>query len=96
MTFNELSKTYLSSANAAGFAGDEAESRKLIDVVSEIAKKNKGRAQIQSVIAKCRNVTPFNGQQKVAERIETLLETLESMNYVCRVDDNIYINPRLM
>lgn len=96
MTFNELSKTYLSSANAAGFAGDEAESRKLIDVVTDIAKKNKGRAQIQSVIAKCRNVTPFNGQQKVAERIETLLETLENMNYVCRVDDNIYINPRLM
>lgn len=96
MVFNELSKTYLSSASAAGYAGDEAESRKLIDVVTEIAKKNKGRAPIHSIVAKCRNVTPFNGQQKVAERIENLLITLEEMNYTCRIDDIVFLNPRLL
>lgn len=96
MIFNELSRTYLSSASAAGYAGDEAESRKLIDVITEIAKKNKGRAPIHSIVAKCRNVTPFNGQQKVAERIDSLLITLEEMNYTCRIDDIVFINPRLM
>lgn len=96
MIFNELSRTYLSSASAAGYAGDEAESRKLIDVITEIAKKNKGRSPIHSIVAKCRNVTPFNGQQKVAERIDSLLITLEEMNYTCRIDDIVFINPRLM
>ena len=96
MIFNELSKTYLSSASAAGYAGDEAESRKLIEVVTEIARKSKGKAQVQSIVTKCRNVTPFSGQQKVGERIDTLLQTLEDMNYVCRVDEMVFVNPRLI
>lgn len=93
MIFNELSKTYLSSANAAGFAGDEAESRKLSEVITEMARRSKGRVQIHSLISKCRNITPFNGQQKVGERIETLLIELERMNHVCVVDDVVYVNP---
>lgn len=96
MIFNELSKTYLSSANAAGFAGDEAESRKLIDLLIDSGRKNKGRMQLQSLITKCRNVQPFSGQQKVGERVESLLVDLEAMGYVCRIDETVYINPRCL
>lgn len=96
MMFHELSKTYLSSASAAGYAGDEAESRKLIEVVTDLCRKGKGRASVQNVVTKCRNVTPFAGQQKVGDRIDRLLVTLEDMHYICRLDDKIFLNPTLV
>lgn len=96
--FHELSKTYLSSANSAGHAGDAAEMSRLVDVVSKLGKGTpKGMPNIRTVCEMARKMKPFDGQAGVTKRIkEHLLPMLEERNYVCVVEDVVYVNPRLL
>lgn len=92
--YYELSKTYLSAANAAGHAGEDAELRALSDVLIKKAGASKGVMKIRSLIESVRKNKPFVGQAGTAKRIrDHLLPELEKLNYVCVVDDNVYINP---
>lgn len=95
--FDELSKTYISSANAAGHAGDGAECKVMIDLLQRHGKANKGTVSLRSITDAARKVRPFTGQAGAAKRIkEGVLPILEKANYVCVVGDRVYINPRVI
>ncbi|QGF21262.1 DNA helicase [Citrobacter phage HCF1] len=95
--FGELSKTYINAANASGYAGDEAEMSKLIEIIIKLAKQNKGITNSRAIYESARKVRPFVGQAGVMKRIEEkLIPMLEDRHYVCNVGKFIYINPCLM
>lgn len=95
--FNELSKTYLSSASAAGHAGDAAEMNKLIDIIIRSGKQGKGIVGLRSIYDNARRVKPFEGQAGVMTRIKDhLLPALEELNYICLIGEKVYLNPRLL
>ncbi|WEY17701.1 hypothetical protein VC1_41 [Vibrio phage Vc1] len=95
--FGELSKTYINAANASGYAGDEAEMSKLIEIIIEMAKQNKGITNSRAIYESARKVRPFVGQAGVMKRIEEkLIPMLEDRHYVCNVGKSFYINPCLM
>lgn len=97
MIFHELSKTYISSANASGFAGEKAELRSLVDQVVIMGKANKGVVSLRSLCDRCRKVKPFTGQVGLQKRItDGLLPKLESMGYVCVQSGTVYVNPKLI
>lgn len=95
--FNELSKTYLSSANAAGHAGDNAEMNKLVDILIKSGRQNKGVVGIRSLYEAARKVKPFEGQAGTMTRIKDhLIPMLDEKNYTCLIGDKVYLNPRLL
>lgn len=95
--FHELSKTYLSSASAAGHAGDSAEMNKLIDILIKGGKVGKGVVGLRSVYETARKIKPFEGQAGTMTRIrDHLLPMLEERNYACLIGDKVYVNPRLL
>lgn len=95
--FNELSKTYLSSASSAGHAGDSAEMNKLIDLLIKSGKQGKGVVGLRALYEAARKVRPFEGQAGTMTRIKDhLLPMLDEKNYTCLIGDKIYVNPRLL
>ena len=95
--FQELSKTYISAANASGYAGDDAEMGKLIELITRHGKANKGILNIRAMYESARKVKPFVGQAGVMKRIEGhLLPMLEERNYVCVINGVIFVNPILL
>lgn len=97
LMFQELSKTYISAANASGHAGDDAEMSRLIDVITRLGKANKGVLTSRVVYEAARKVKPFLGQAGVMKRIEeNLLPMLEERNYICYVNGRIFVNPSLL
>lgn len=95
--FYELSKTYLSSANSAGHAGGDAEKRVLIDSIVKRGKNAKGVIKFRSLYEGVRKIRPFAAQSGITKRIrDHLLPELEEMGYVCVINDDIYLNPRLL
>lgn len=97
LMFNELSKTYLSSANAAGHAGDNAEMNKLIDLALKMGKAGKGFVSLRALYEAARKVKPFESQAGVMTKIKDhLIPMLEERNYVCMIDDRVYVNPRVI
>lgn len=97
--FHELSKTYLSSANAAGHAGDSAEMNRLIDIMSKAARTGspKGMVGLRALYEAARKVKPFEGQAGTYTRIKDgLLPMLEEKNYVCVIGERVFVNPRLL
>ncbi|MEG0209090.1 MULTISPECIES: DUF3987 domain-containing protein [Gammaproteobacteria] len=99
LMFHELSKTYLSSASAAGHAGDTAEMTKLVEILVKQAKSGtpKGLINVRSLYENARRVKPFDGQAGVMTRIrDHLLPMLEDKGYVCLIGDKVYVNPQLL
>ncbi|QGH77388.1 hypothetical protein [Escherichia phage BEBK14] len=97
LMFHELSKTYISAANASGYAGDDAEMSKLIELITRHGKANKGVLNVRALYEAARKVKPFLGQAGVMKRIESqLLPMLEQKNYVCVINGVIFVNPVLM
>lgn len=95
--FHELSKTYLSSAEAAGHAGDKAEMRAIIDVLTKRARNTKGVMKFRSIYDAVRMNKPFVGQAGVTARIrDALLPQLEELGYICVIGDDVFVNPRLV
>ncbi|QVW27768.1 protein of unknown function DUF3987 [Hafnia phage Pocis76] len=95
--FGELSKTYISAANASGYAGDDAEMRKLIEIIIRLGKANKGMITSRSIYENARKVKPFIGQAGVMKRIEeNLLPMLEERNYICYINGRVFVNPDLL
>lgn len=97
LMFDELCKTYINAANASGHAGDEAEMTKMIDVISRVAKSSgRGIVSVRAAYEAARKVRPFLGQSSVMRRItENILPALEEKNYICVIDNLIYVNPVL-
>lgn len=97
MMFYELSKTYLSAANAAGHAGEDAEIRALIDVIIKRGPTSKGVIKMRTLIEMARKVKPFSGQAGVTTKVrDHLLAKLEEMNYVCVINQDVFINPAFL
>lgn len=95
--FQELSKTYISAANASGHAGDDAEMSKLIDIITRHGKANKGILSVRAIYESARKVKPFLGQAGIMKRIEeNLLPMLEDRNYVCVINGRVFVNPALL
>lgn len=95
--FGELSKTYISAANASGHAGDDAEMGKLIDIITRHGKANKGILNVRAIYESARKVKPFLGQAGIMKRIEeNLLPMLEERNYVCVINGRVFVNPSLL
>lgn len=95
--FQELSKTYISAANASGHAGEDAELTKIIDTITRLGKANKGTLTARAIYESIRKVRPFLGQAGVMKRLETaLLPKLEEMNYVCLANGRVFVNPSLL
>lgn len=97
LMFQELSKTYISAANASGHAGDDAEMSKLIDIITRHGKANKGILNVRAIYESARKVKPFLGQAGIMKRIEeNLLPMLEERNYVCVINGRVFVNPSLL
>lgn len=97
LMFHELSKTYLSSANASGHAGDNAEMNKLIDLLIKQGKASKGVVGLRALYEAARKVKPFESQAGVMTKIKDhLLPMLDERNYTCVIGEKIYLNPRLL
>jgi hypothetical protein len=97
LMFDELSKTYISAANASGHAGDDAEMGKLIDIIARHGKQGKGITCVRSIYESARKIRPFLGQAGVLKRIETaLLPMLEERNYICVMGGKVFVNPALL
>lgn len=97
LMFHELSKTYLSSANASGHAGDNAEMNKLIDLLIKQGKASKGVVGLRALYEAARKVKPFEAQAGVMTKIKDhLLPMLDERNYTCVIGEKIYLNPRLL
>lgn len=95
--FGELSKTYISAANASGFAGDDAEMSKLIEIIIKQGKGNNGVISARSIYETARKVKPFVGQAGVMKRIdENLLPMLEERNYICYINGRVFVNPSIL
>lgn len=95
--FHELSKTYISAANASGHAGEDAELNKVVDTVVRLGKANKGVLTSRSIYESVRKVRPFVGQAGVMKRLEeSLLPRLEELNYVCNANGRVFVNPALL
>lgn len=95
--YYELSKTYLSAANAAGHAGEDAEIRVLSDFIVKRAPQSKGVMKYRSLYEGVRKIRPFNGQAGVADRIKkVLLPKLQELNHVCVIGEDVFINPAFM
>lgn len=98
LMFHELSKTYLSSADASGFAGESAELKAVYDAITKRAKTIKGgyigyRVLYNSI----RNLQIFKGQAGTTKKMkEVILPRLQELNVICVVDDNIFLNPSLL
>ena len=71
--FHELSKTYISAANASGHAGEDAELNKVVDMVVRLGKANKGVLTSRAIYEAIRKVRPFVGQAGVMKRLEESL-----------------------
>lgn len=97
LMFNELRKTYINAANSSGHAGDDAEMNKLIEIIINVSRQNKGVTNARAIYERARKVRPFTGQAGVMKRIEEqLLPMLEERNYICVVGKLVYVNPSLM
>lgn len=97
LMFDELSKTYISAANSSGYAGDDAEMSKLIDILVRQGKSGKGMTTTRAIYESARKIKPFIGQAGVMKRIETsLLPMLEERNYVCVINGKVFINPAIL
>lgn len=97
LMFQELSKTYISAANASGHAGDDAEMTKLIDIITRHGKANKGILSVRAIYENARKVKPFVGQAGVMKRIEeNLLPMLEDRGYVCVINGRVFVNPSIL
>lgn len=95
--FQELSKTYISAANASGHAGQDAELAKVIDSVIKLGKGNKGVITARAIYESIRKVRPFVGQAGVMKRLEdSLLPKLEEMNYICITNNRVFVNPNII
>lgn len=95
--YYELSKTYLSAANAAGHAGDDAEMRVLVDYIIKRAATSKGVLKYRSIYEGVRKIKPFSGQAGVAKKIQdVLIPKLQEMNYLCEINGDIFVNPALV
>lgn len=95
--FGELSKTYISAANASGFAGDDAEMSKLIEIIIKQGKANKGMITSRAIYETARKIKPFVGQAGVMKRIdENLLPMLEERNYICYINGRVFVNPAIL
>lgn len=95
--FQELSKTYISAANASGHAGQDAELGKVIDTIVRLGKGSKGTLTSRVIYEAIRKVRPFVGQAGVMKRLEeTLLPKLEEMNYLCITNGRVFVNPNLI
>lgn len=97
--FNELTKTYISAANASGYAGDDAESGALLGIITKAGRNSnsKGRMKLRSLVEEARKIRPFSNQAGVSQRIESgVLPRLEAAGYVCLVKDDVFINPSIL
>lgn len=95
--FGELIESYVAATTSSGSAGEEVELKKLSEITIELARQSKGYVSMSRVLEKARKVKPFRAQGGVSKKIkEQLLPQLESMNMVCVVDSNVYVNPELI
>jgi hypothetical protein len=96
MIFDELSRTYLASAESSGFAGDKTEMKSVKERVIAMGKAGKGRVSRRALIEACQKVKPFINQQGTPDKVDKALEKLEKENFVCVCSDSVYINPTLL
>lgn len=95
--FGELIESYVAATTSSGAAGEEVELKKLSEITIDLARQSKGRVSVSRVLEKARKVKPFRAQGGISKKIkERLLPKLESMNMVCVVDSNVYVNPELI
>ena len=95
--FGELIESYVAATTSSGAAGEEVELKKLSEITIDLARQSKGRVSVSMVLEKARKVKPFRAQGGISKKIkEQLLPKLESMNMVCFVDSNVYVNPELI
>lgn len=94
--FDELSKTFINSADYMGYVGANSEVNKMIEVIQGMASRGKLKANVQAIRDLVKNKKPFKGSRNLTRKLkEEVLPKLEELNY-CVVDGQaIYINPRL-
>ena len=94
--FKELSGTFINSAQAEGYAGKEAELKKVMDKILSMSAGGKA-VKFAKLYQSLRNVVPFKGSDGFAEKLKgNILPVLEGHNFIVCVDKDIHINPELI
>ena len=94
--FDQLSTTFINSADFMGYAGEKSEIDKMIQVFSGFAEKGKIKITTTQLRDKIRNVKPFRGSRDIASKIkDKLIPMMAELNYCVIHGQTIYINPRL-
>jgi len=93
--FEELSKTFINSADYMGYVGSNSEVQKVIEIISNSASKGKIKISISFIRDRVKNGAPFKGSRDVTQRIKESLIVAESLNYCVVSGSTIHINPRL-
>lgn len=96
LIYNELAKTYISSADAAGFAGDNSELSAVSEYITGRATMGKGMVQYRALYQAMRKKPVFSGHSSMSVAIkDRVLPKLEAQNVICVDGETIYINPKL-
>ena len=93
--FMALSETFISAAQAEGYAGYEAEMKKVIE---RIVKDGAGGKVISysNLYKALRNVLPFKGSTGFSDKLkDKILPELEKQNYIVFTGKEIHVNPGL-
>jgi len=94
--FEQLSKTFINSADYMGYVGSNSEISKIISTIIGLAEKGKTKITVNGLRDRIKNIKPFKGSRNITKKMkDELLPALEQLNY-CVVDgQTIYLNPRL-
>lgn len=94
--FMKLSETFIGAAQSEGYAGHEAEVKKVIDRLSKDGRAT-GVVKFTSLYKSLRNVLPFKGSNGFSEKLkDKILPDLEKHNYIVFDGKDIYINPEIL
>lgn len=94
--FEKLTDAYVNAADIMGHSGSTSEMHKIIERFSELVRKRQTKILIPMFVNNIKNVKPFSGSRSLTSRLkETLLPSLEKMNYCVVSNNTIYINPNL-
>ena len=94
--FMKLSETFISAAQSEGYAGHEAEMKKVIDRIVKDGASGKP-VQFNSIYRALRNVLPFKGSNGFADKLkDRILPELEKQNYIVFYGKEIHVNPELL
>lgn len=94
--FDQLSTTFINSADHMGYVGANSEVAKLIEVVTKIAQRGRTRTTVQQIRDLVKNNQTFKGARNLTAKLrDECFPIMENLNYLVVEGQTVYLNPRL-